>query len=102
MIYSVDTSALGDAWVRYYPPDVFHTLWKRLDGLVAKGRLLAIDEVQRELEKKDDELLKWVAERPAMIVPLDNATKCERQSSSTGFHHFRRRRASCTGGQTRS
>jgi hypothetical protein len=67
----VDTSALLDAWVRYYPPDVFETLWKQLDSLVAKGRLLAIDEVRRELEKKDDELFKWVSARPAMIVTLD-------------------------------
>jgi len=50
--YSVDTSALLDAWVRYYPPDVFDTLWSRLDGLVVRGHLLAIDEVQRELEKR--------------------------------------------------
>ncbi len=71
MSYSVDTSALLDAWVRYYPPDVFDTLWSRLDGLVVRGHLLAIDEVQRELEKKDDELHKWVSARPTMIVTLD-------------------------------
>ena len=71
MSYCVDTSALLDAWVRYYPPDVFETLWKQLDSLVAKGRLVAIDEVRRELEKKDDELFKWVSARPAMIVTLD-------------------------------
>jgi len=69
--YSVDTSALLDAWVRYYPPDVFETLWKQLDSLAAEGRLLAIDEVRRELEKKDDELFKWVSARSAMIVTLD-------------------------------
>jgi hypothetical protein len=71
MTYSVDTSALLDAWVRYYPPDVFDTLWKRLDGLVVEGHLLAIDEVPRELEKKEDGLHKWVVARAAMIVPLD-------------------------------
>jgi len=69
--YSVDTSALIDLWVRYYPPDVFDTLWKHLDDLVRKGRLLAVDEVRRELEKKDDELYKWVKARPNMLVPLD-------------------------------
>lgn len=71
MSYSVDTSALLDAWVRCYPPDVFGTLWQRLDGLVQNGRLLVIDEVLRELERKDDELHKWVKARPAMVVPLD-------------------------------
>ena len=73
MSYSVDTSALMDAWVRYYPPDVFGTLWTRLDELGKSGRLLAIDEVRRELEKKDDELYKWVSARPTMIVTLDEA-----------------------------
>lgn len=71
MIYSVDTSALMDMWARYYPPDVFGTLWQRLDGLVQEGRFLVIDEVLRELEKKDDALHKWVKARPAMVVPLD-------------------------------
>ena len=60
-----------DAWVRYYPPDVFDTLWKQLDGLVKGGHMLAIDEVKRELEKKHDDLFRWVSARPAMIVPLD-------------------------------
>lgn len=73
MTYSVDTSALMDAWVRYYPPDVFDTLWKRLDDLVEKSRLFAVDEVQRELAKQDDELHKWVTARPAMLVVLDES-----------------------------
>ncbi len=71
MTYSVDTSALLDAWVRYYPPDVFGTLWERLDGLVGAGRLLAVDEVRRELKQKDDDLYRWVSTRPAMIVALE-------------------------------
>ena len=73
MSYSVDTSALMDAWVRYYPPDVFDTLWKRVDAMVEEGRLLAVDEVQRELAKQDDELHKWVTARPTMLVALDES-----------------------------
>lgn len=71
MSYSVDTSALLDAWVRYYPPDVFDTLWKRVDGLISESRLFVVDEVSRELERKDDEVYQWVMNRRAMIVPLD-------------------------------
>lgn len=71
MSYSVDTSALMDAWIRYYPPDVFHSLWDSLDQLVSSGRFLVIDEVCRELSKQDDDLHKWVKERPDMIVTLD-------------------------------
>ena len=93
MSYSVDTSALLDAWVRYYPPDVFETLWKQLDSLVAKGRLLAIDEVRRELEKKDDELFKWVSARPAMIVTLDEELQTAALPSSIASHRSPIRRA---------
>jgi len=71
--YSVDTSALLDAWVRYYPPDVFDTLWKHIDVLIDESRLCVIDEVRRELQKKDDEVYKWIATRSSMIVTLDEA-----------------------------
>lgn len=71
MSYSFDTSALLDAWVRYYPPDVFGTLWKRLDGLITEGRLIAVDEVRRELARMEDGLHAWVNERAIMMVPLD-------------------------------
>jgi hypothetical protein len=69
--YSVDTSALMEAWVRSYPPDVFPTLWSRLDGLIRAGRLLASDEVLRELEKKEDDLWQWAKQRGGLFVPLD-------------------------------
>lgn len=39
--------------------------------LVDAGRLVAIDEVRRELENKDDDLHKWVKARPKMLVALD-------------------------------
>lgn len=94
MSYSVDTSALLDAWVRYYPPDVFDTLWKRLDSLASQGRLLAIDEVRRELEKRDDGLHKWTVARPSMIVTLDGAIqKRAKPISSTVSPRSRTRRA---------
>jgi hypothetical protein len=70
MSYSLDTSALLDAWVRYYPPDVFGTLWKKFETLIEEGRFLVIDEVLREIKRKDDDVSKWVKTRSGMIVPL--------------------------------
>jgi hypothetical protein len=78
--YSVDTSALLDLWHRCYPPDVFGALWERLDSLASRGGLLAIDEVKRELEKKDDGLHKWIVARSSMIVTLDRSIQ-ERAAS---------------------
>jgi hypothetical protein len=50
--YSIDTSALLDAWIRWYPPDIFSKLWINVDELIASGNLFASEEVLVELEKK--------------------------------------------------
>ena len=59
MIYSIDTSALLDGWRRHYPPDVFVSVWERIEGLIAGGELRATEEVRIELERKDDDVFKW-------------------------------------------
>ena len=56
MRYGIDTSALLDAWVRYYPPDVFASIWEKLSQVAANGTLIATEEVLFELEKKDDDV----------------------------------------------
>lgn len=71
MEYSIDTSALLDGWLRYYPPDTFDSLWQRLGELIASGSLRATEEVRFELEKKDDDFLAWTLERPELFVELD-------------------------------
>jgi hypothetical protein len=71
--YSVDTSALIAAWWEVYPPKVFGGLWELFDGIIEGGRFLAIDEVRRELQQKEDELYEWATQRPSMFVPLDGA-----------------------------
>jgi len=70
--YSLDLSALLDAWRRYYPREVFPGLWTRLEELIEVGDLRATDEIRIELEKKDDEVLAWAMERRDLLfVPLD-------------------------------
>ena len=71
MKYSVDTSAIIQAWRRYYPIDIFPSVWRRLEELVSNGDLGATEEVAIELEKKDDDVLAWVRRQTGMIVPLD-------------------------------
>ena len=70
-MYVIDTSALLDGWVRYYPPDVFPPLWSNLEGMIAAGELLAPDEVLSELSQKDDEVHNWAKKNSAMFLPLD-------------------------------
>jgi hypothetical protein len=71
LIYSIDTSAFLDAWVRYYPRDVFPSIWQQMDGAVTSGVLRSSDEVLRELGKKDDDAHQWMKARASMIVEFD-------------------------------
>jgi hypothetical protein len=70
-MYSFDTSALMDGWVRSYPPDVWPSLWHRVEQLAAEGSVVVTEEVFRELGKKADDLHEWVKARPSMIVAVD-------------------------------
>ena len=45
-MYVIDTSALLDGWVRYYPPDVFPPLWSNLEGMITAGELLSPDDLR--------------------------------------------------------
>jgi hypothetical protein len=71
MAYCVDTSGWLDGWQRHYPPDVFPSLWTKLDELVRAGEIISSEEVYIELQKKSDELHNWVQARKEMLVPLD-------------------------------
>jgi hypothetical protein len=68
--YSIDSSGILDLF-RYYPPDVFPTIWTQMDSAASGGIVFAIDEVYRELEKKDDVAFQWLKARRIMVVALD-------------------------------
>lgn len=68
MKYSIDTSALVDWWVRFYPPQNFPTLLAHVEALIAAGDLRASKEVLEELQRQDDDLAKWAKEHPALFV----------------------------------
>jgi Domain of unknown function (DUF4411) len=71
--YSIDTSALMDGWIRYWPPDVFPAVWQQIETLIETGDLAATEEVLVELEKKDDELHEWAKQRSGLFLPLEEA-----------------------------
>lgn len=73
MKYSLDTSAITGAWRKHYPQDIFPSLWRQhLPDLISSGELRAIYEVRVELERQDDELLKWMLEREEVFVEIDD------------------------------
>lgn len=71
MIFCMDSSAWMDGWVRDYPPDVFPTLWDKLDDLANAGVIKSTEEVYVEIKKKDDELHAWLKDRKEIFVPIE-------------------------------
>jgi hypothetical protein len=69
-MYSIDTSAILDGWVRYYPPDVFGSVWARLKALGNAGTLFTPDEVIEELAKKEDGACQW-AKAELQVYAMD-------------------------------
>lgn len=59
-----------DGWVRHYPPDVFPTLWIKLDEVINAGAIVSTEEVYIELAKKSDELHAWIKDRKHVLVQL--------------------------------
>ena len=72
MAFSLDTSALIDAWVRHYPRDVFPAIWSLMESAVANREIFVVDEVVQELKRKDDDLARWVRSQAGIIVSIDD------------------------------
>lgn len=70
-MYCFDTSAFVNPWRRYYPLDLFPSVWEHIDRCIVDGSILAAHEVHHELDQKDDELLQYIKARDGLFVPLD-------------------------------
>ena len=66
--YSIDASALIDLQL-FYPRVTFPGLWERIEVMVVDGRIVAPGEVLAELERKDDELVRWARGQTHLFVP---------------------------------
>lgn len=77
-VYSVDTSALIDGLERYYRPASFPSLWKQIDDLVDRGRLVCSEEVLEEATLRDLPTRQWCLERQdRLIVATDSSVAVE-------------------------
>ena len=68
MLYCVDTSGWLDGWQRHYPPDVFPTLWRKVEEQIDAKAIVSSEEVYRELSKKADDLHAWIMARKEMLI----------------------------------
>ena len=66
-VYCIDSSALIGGYNRIYPAHVFVKLWDNMSDLVEDGRLVAPEEVLKELEYQRDDLTKWAKARKPMF-----------------------------------
>ena len=72
MPYCFDTSAFIEFWHRRFPIDLFPDLWERLETM-SGDEIIAPREVLFEIEKREDELHKWLKDRDQMFIELDEA-----------------------------
>lgn len=58
--YAIDSSSLIEGLRKTYPKEVFPSLWNKVGEQIELGKIIAPDEVKRELEDFGvDELAKW-------------------------------------------
>lgn len=83
--YSIDTSALLDAWVRHYPPEHFPNFWRKIEDLIREGRFVVSEEVLLDINEHDDPLAEWLNARQAMVVMRtdNNVAEVVRQINQT-------------------
>ena len=73
MRYCIDTSSMLQAQ-RAYPMEVFPNVWEQLEKLVEVDRLLSSEEVLRELERKEQDVVHaWAVKHKQMfIAPVES------------------------------
>lgn len=67
--HCVDTSSF--IALKYYPRDLFSSLWAFIEEMISTGQMIAPHEVLRELSKQDDDVYKWAKTQKGAFLPLD-------------------------------
>ncbi len=97
MKFCLDTSGFIDAYERYYPPDVFPSIWMKMTELVEAGTIFAPEDIYKELEKKADGVIVWAKPHKARFASLDldtmNNLSVVMAAFPTGFVDVRRSRS---------
>lgn len=58
--YCLDTNIFIEPWNKFYSIQFTKGYWEILEGLAQKEIVFSTIEVKREIEKIDDDLLKWL------------------------------------------
>ena len=77
--YCLDTNIFIEPWNKFYSPKFTKGYWEILEDLSQKGVLFSTDEVKKEIEKIDDDLLKWIKNKKFFKSPNENIQKQVRE-----------------------
>jgi Domain of unknown function (DUF4411) len=70
--FSFDTSAFINGQRDLFRPTTFGPLWDAIAKMVETQEILAVDEVKREIRRKDDDVARWVLSQRGLFVPLEH------------------------------
>ena len=72
-VFCIDASALVDL-KRWYPDHMktFTPIWKAIDQLIKRGRLISPLEVQKEISIGNDEIVKWCKNNKIIFKDVDD------------------------------
>ena len=68
MGYILDSSALVDAYNKWYSPESIPSFWNKIEEAAIAGELFIPDGVLLELERIDDGLYRWCKDREEILV----------------------------------
>lgn len=71
LLYSFDTSVLIGGRRDLLPPELFPTVWAKIESMIAAGAVRSVDEVREELARRDDATKVWAASQSELFLPLD-------------------------------
>jgi hypothetical protein len=70
--YVIDASIWINVW-RTHPPDIYVSVWTRIDTAIGNGTIRSPEDVRQELERGTDELAEFLAQRDGLFAALDEA-----------------------------
>lgn len=85
LLYSFDTSVMINGRRDLLPPDLFPTLWIKIEGMIAAGAIRSVDVVRDELGRKDDATKEWATNQADLFLPLDEDV--QRATREVLAHH---------------
>lgn len=68
--YSFDSGAIINGRRDLFRPRTFGAVWVKIEELISLGQIRAVDEVKREVVRKDDEAATWAKMQRSLFVPL--------------------------------